>query len=233
MISKSSIDKAGEILRDASVSGAVDPFELGKAHDQVAAFRATYVTGQRPLTLVDMGLRSMAKTVLGPGILVSQRLKRLPRIVEKLGRPEHATMRLSQMEDIGGCRVIVPTLSELRALESHVVGLWSDGLRGVPADYISHPKVDGYRAVHLIVLRGDRLIEIQLRTAAQHLWASMVERMEDKHRAQLRGGRASAAVADALRGFADAVAHVDAGGRVPEELSVRVPGWTATLKRWW
>ena len=52
---------------------------------------------------------------------VSQRLKRINRIVEKLSRDEHRTMRLSQMEDVGGCRVVVQSLEELWRVHAAVV----------------------------------------------------------------------------------------------------------------
>jgi len=38
----------------------------------------------------------------------------------------------------------------------------------------------GYRAFHLIVKYGDRLVEIQIRTSLQHLWAELSEKLSDK-----------------------------------------------------
>jgi len=42
-------------------------------------------------------------------------------------------------------------------------------------DYIDGPKADGYRALHLINRNRGRLIEVQLRTPRQDLWANTVE----------------------------------------------------------
>ena len=44
-------------------------------------------------------------------------------------------------------------------------------------DYVLTPKVDGYRALHLVNRHGGRLIEIQLRTPRQDTWANMVEKV--------------------------------------------------------
>ena len=43
-------------------------------------------------------------------------------------------------------------------------------------DYAVDPKPTGYRAVHVVVVREEHMIEVQLRTERQHLWASTVER---------------------------------------------------------
>ena len=39
----------------------------------------------------------------------------------------------------------------------------------------------GYRAVHIVVQQGDKLVEIQVRTQIQHLWAQLSEKMSDAH----------------------------------------------------
>lgn len=56
-------------------------------------------------------------------------------------------------------------------------------------DYAAEPKESGYRAVHLIVRRKGRLIEVQLRTPLQDAWANQVE--EDSRRVgrNFKGGQ--------------------------------------------
>lgn len=112
-LSKTLVDKAGAALRRFTLHRDVDPSEVRRALDVVTRFRATWADPPQPLAKVSMGLRSMATREARGTARVSQRLKRLHRIVEKLSRDEHRTMRLSQMEDVGGCRVVVPTLREL------------------------------------------------------------------------------------------------------------------------
>ena len=120
--------------------------------------------------------------------IVAQRLKRLSSIEAKLRR--FADMKLSQMQDIGGCRAVVENIRYLQKL----VAVYAKGRSKNPTkrheflsekDYISSPKVDGYRSVHLIyryrsgskkhaVYNGLK-IEIQLRSKLQHAWATAVE----------------------------------------------------------
>lgn len=40
---------------------------------------------------------------------------------------------------------------------------------------------NGYRAVHLIVKRQGRLVEVQVRTRVQHLWAELSEKISDMY----------------------------------------------------
>ena len=42
-------------------------------------------------------------------------------------------------------------------------------------DYVTAPKPDGYRSLHLVNRNHGRLIEIQLRTPLQDAWANAVE----------------------------------------------------------
>ena len=46
-------------------------------------------------------------------------------------------------------------------------------------DYVAKPKPTGYRAMHVVVQQHDRLVEIQLRTYRQNVWADEVERWAD------------------------------------------------------
>lgn len=125
-----------------------------------------------PMTKVTMGVRSMVKTAtrdytLRPG----QRFKRLDRILVKLVRHPH--MRLSQMEDIGGCRVVLDNLPQVYAVADRILGRW--GKTAHLTDYVAEPKDDGYRGIHIVERRDGRLIEVQLRTPGQHAWAQSIE----------------------------------------------------------
>ncbi len=87
-----------------------DP-RLTWALDVLVAYRAAH---QYPLVKASNGLRSTLRTEQVAG-QVSQRLKRVPTIWEKLLR--EPTMQLAGMQDIGGCRAVVTSLAELRAAE--------------------------------------------------------------------------------------------------------------------
>jgi GTP pyrophosphokinase len=123
-LSRAAVDRAGDVLRRHQSGELANPFQLGEAWSVVDAFRREWSDSPHPLTTANMGLRSMAKTVTSTA-QVSQRLKRANRIVDKLVRAPR--MRLSQMQDVGGCRVVVSTLTELRALQSRVLDRYSVG----------------------------------------------------------------------------------------------------------
>jgi ppGpp synthetase/RelA/SpoT-type nucleotidyltranferase len=50
------------------------------------------------------------------------------------------------------------------------------------------PKPDGYRAVHVVVIKDDCFVEIQLRTPFQDVWAQSVEQDTRRLRAGLKFG---------------------------------------------
>jgi ppGpp synthetase/RelA/SpoT-type nucleotidyltranferase len=129
------------------------------------------VSFARPLRLVTVGVRQFVKREAAE-VVVSQRLKRLPTIVDKLSR--HPNMKLTRMQDIGGCRAILASRGEVDGVLTRITRNWN--VRKI-FDYVEEPKpVTGYRAVHVVVEREDRLIEIQLRTPNQHQWAIEIER---------------------------------------------------------
>ena len=120
--------------------------------------------------------------------VVAQRLKRLSSITAKLRR--FRDMKLSRMQDIGGCRAVVRTVARVRQLTTLYRRSSSKNPHDRPElvreyDYILEPKDDGYRSVHLVyryrtasphltAYNGLR-IEIQLRSQLQHAWATAVE----------------------------------------------------------
>ena len=137
-----------------------------------------------PLNTFQTTLRNSARR-FDPEALIAQRTKRLVSIAKKLyDRP---TMKLTQMQDIGGCRAVVKTVAQVKALQAYYENQ-IDFLheRSAPDDYISNPKPDsGYRSVHLMYrYKSDNAateiynglkIEMQLRSNFQHAWATAVE----------------------------------------------------------
>ncbi len=81
-------------------------------------FRACH---SQPLLKVRMGLTSFVKGASVEGV-VTQRLKRQPRIIRKLLRMPKS--QLARLEDVGGCRVVVGDGAELVRLRSHLVKKW-------------------------------------------------------------------------------------------------------------
>lgn len=70
--------------------------------------------------------------------------------------------------DLVAMRIIVPEISQCYA----VLGIIHNQWRPVPwlgiKDYIAQPKPNGYQSIHTKVFRGQRIIEIQIRTTQMH-----------------------------------------------------------------
>jgi ppGpp synthetase/RelA/SpoT-type nucleotidyltranferase len=144
-----------------------------------------------PLQIIKMNLLKWANKV-DADALVYQRIKRLTSIESKLRR--HRKMKLSQMQDIGGCRSVVNSATQVAAL----AGLYErradqrpdEGSQFVKKfDYIAQPKEDGYRSLHLVYKYRTKTarwqsqynglrVEIQIRSRLQHAWASAVETVD-------------------------------------------------------
>lgn len=142
-----------------------------------------------PLQIIKTTLLNRAKRI-DPKAFIAQRLKRRPSIEIKL--LQNPTMKLSQMQDIAGCRAVLTGIDKVKELKALYEGSHAKSRKGRSLwdgsndfDYISHPKTDGYRSLHLIfryegsgpqqkVYNGQR-IEIQIRSKLQHLWATAVE----------------------------------------------------------
>ena len=170
-LSASQVKKAGRTIRRFMRDEAVSEEQLLAAIDVVDRFRASH---QLPLVKANNGLRSMLRSERC-NVEVSQRLKRLPTIMEKLHRLPN--LPLSSMQDIGGVRAILNSIDEIRRVEARAK-------RNRPpvgySDYIGSPRLSGYRGVHVIVKYDNRQIEIQLRTQVMHAWAITVERVSSR-----------------------------------------------------
>lgn len=102
-------------------------------------------------------------------------------IIAKLRR---SRTRLSRMQDIAGCRIVVGDRWAQAHVAERLGALFPDG-RVRPTD----PKRShGYRAVHVVVEAHGRVIEIQVRTTLQHLWAMAVERLVDMYGVDFKHG---------------------------------------------
>lgn len=171
------VDKAGEAVARAEIKSA----------DFVAAvpvfwnWRAAHAYPQNTFYVT---LSRRAKSV-HPDALVSQRLKRRQSVLAKLLR--NSKMELSQMQDIAGCRAVMPNMADLDALLAIYQNRPVISELVKATDYISSPRESGYRGVHLMYRFSGRAsaapwnklrVELQFRTGIQHSWATAVEAVD-------------------------------------------------------
>lgn len=174
--SRSQVNVAGTLLIDPVVPSE----EMDWALDVVNNWRAAH---NLPL---DALLRRLQRAIAGFGkdALVAQRLKRLSSIEGKLRR--FSRMKLSQMQDIGGCRAVLPTVSDVRDVCSDIYDDSDETSRLY--NYLENPKESGYRGIHIVhayspvlkrnaIYRGMK-VEMQLRSNLQHIWATAVETVD-------------------------------------------------------
>lgn len=98
MISRNQVDKAGAILTGSKI---VSDEDFIKYEDIFDEYRKEHLP---ILTKITLNIQSLL-TSAGKNFYIAQRLKRKPRIIAKLQR---LSTRLSQLQDIGGLRIIVP-----------------------------------------------------------------------------------------------------------------------------
>lgn len=187
--SRSQIINAGKTIKKTD---ATDD-EIKEAIKIVDNWRAAHAF---PLHVIYMHLRRMRKS--NDNVIVAERLKRLDSIVNKLKR--ESNMNLWVMQDLGGCRVIVPDVEDVYRFAEKYEKSQKSHIKKKVNDYINEPKESGYRSLHVVYeYHSDRketynrnmLIEIQFRTHLQHLWATAVETMGLFTKEAIKSGQGS------------------------------------------
>lgn len=175
--SKKEVSRAGDMLAARVPS---TPHEIDWASEVLSNWRACHTY---PINTFQATLRKKL-LLLDREALVAQRLKRTPSIIAKLKRFEG--MQLSRMQDIGGLRAVLASLSLVRKLENAYDRSKFQHKLVSKKDYILNPKDSGYRSIHLVYryckpsypLYDGLQLEIQIRTKIQHAWATAVETAE-------------------------------------------------------
>lgn len=189
---KSHVSRAGKTF----VNPAASWEERALARAVVNNWRSSHAY---PLNTVQMTLRQRARKIEAEPI-VAQRTKRLPSIRTKLER--FPKMELARMQDIAGCRAVLESVESVRQVERMYVHPSRNNSQRVVRhdDYITIPKPDGYRGVHVVVdYHGQQQkswdglkVEIQIRTRLMHAWATALETVDTFTRQQLKAGRGQA-----------------------------------------
>lgn len=176
MSSRSQTDRLGDRLREGPVSDA----DLRMLEGYRESFTVAY--------------QQVLNTLRARGLNITGRpSKSTSSIVQKLRRE---TIRLSQVQDIAGCRTVTDGLSEQNACVRGISEAWPDS---VAIDRRLDPS-HGYRAVHVTARHDGRVVEVQVRTRWQHYWAEISEKLADTVDPNIKyGGGPSGVVAALLK----------------------------------
>ena len=205
--SKTQVDKAGRALSRETFPSADAWLEY---EDIFNTYRARHL---EPLTEVTMQLQQWLRDY-GVNYYLAQRLKRKPQILRKLRR---LSVRLTQLQDIGGCRIILEKNVDIDHLGDFLArqSLKSEVEILGGSDYREKGRDDsGYRALHLILRRSNTIIELQIRSKIQHYWAENVERTSVVYGHYLKEQQGDPAVLRYFKHLSDAFYEVEAGRKV-------------------
>ncbi|HBB95888.1 MAG TPA: hypothetical protein DC054_10905 [Blastocatellia bacterium] len=155
-LSKTQIDRLGDRLRKGEITEA----DLRLLDEYRRSFHEAYEFVVEAVRN-DLGLEPTGRPA-----------KSTTSITEKLLRE---SIRLTQVQDIAGCRLIAPGILEQDRAVSSLTKLFESVS---VADRRISPS-NGYRAIHVIVTYEEKVVEIQVRTSLQHVWAELSEKMSD------------------------------------------------------
>jgi ppGpp synthetase/RelA/SpoT-type nucleotidyltranferase len=168
--SKTKIDRAGLALAKNKYRDDDEYFELEEVFDE---YRKAHL---QPLSETTLELQHLLANY-GAQYYIAQRLKRKPQIIRKLNR---LSVRLTQLQDIGGCRIIVQKNSDVDRLHKYILdAVKSQNVFTIDrtTDYRDLGRDEtGYRSLHVILKRGGVHLELQIRSRIQHYWSESIER---------------------------------------------------------
>ena len=123
-------------------------------------------------------------------------------ITEKLRRE---SIRLSQVQDIAGCRLIVTGIADQNRVVASILSLFPD------ASIVDRRKKpsNSYRAVHVIAEVNGKLIEVQVRTELQQAWAELCEKFSDLEDPSIKYGGGRPNIRRLLDSTSSSVARVE------------------------
>jgi ppGpp synthetase/RelA/SpoT-type nucleotidyltranferase len=189
-VNKSDLDRLGDRLR-----GGISPEDLTFLDTYRRGFRNAYDSVVDRVR-AELGLEASGRPA-----------KSTPAIVDKLCR---SSMRLTQMQDIAGCRVVVPDIPA----QDWVIARLDQMFDATVIDRRLKPS-NGYRAVHVVVREVGLPVEVQVRTDLQHVWAESSEKLADAFGSQLKYGGGPKEIRELLDDFSKMIGdfeqHLDMG----------------------
>lgn len=183
-ISKTQIDRLGDRLREGDITEA----DLRLLDEYRRSFGEAY-------EFVVGSIRS--ELALEP---TGRPAKSTTSISEKLLRE---SIRLTQVQDIAGCRLVVPGIADQNEVVGFLTRLFENSTTVDRREQPSH----GYRAVHIVVRQENKLVEIQIRTSLQHVWAELSEKLSDVIDPAIKYGGGRQSLREILSSSSDLVAQ--------------------------
>ncbi len=186
------IEKHGSIrLRDVSLPHGATPEQQELAHGMVRVnhlYRSALKVAVAQLEILDDEFATMYDH--SPIHHIEYRIKSLESITDKLKRRGFDVTIdniFAHIQDVAGIRVICNYLDDIYYMRRLLTRTESFRITR-EADYIKNPKDTGYRSLHLIldvpiVISEGTLhlpVEVQLRTIAMDMWASLEHELRYK-----------------------------------------------------
>lgn len=214
--SKTKIDRAGLALAKNKYRDDDEYFELEEVFDE---YRKAHL---QPLSETTLELQHLL-TNYGAQYYIAQRLKRKPQIVRKLNR---LSVRLTQLQDIGGCRIIVQKNSDVDRLHKYLIDrVASQNVFTIDrtTDYRELGRDDtGYRSLHVILKRGGVHLELQIRSRIQHYWSESIERTSVIYGYHLKESEGDKRVIGYFKNLSDVFYEIEAGREPSLEKRLKV-----------
>jgi ppGpp synthetase/RelA/SpoT-type nucleotidyltranferase len=218
--SKRSIDRLGDRLR----RGEATDTDL----QELEAWRQSFRPGYEAVNEVLARLRWVVCDSAWDLFQLSQRpAKTTESIVAKLQRMPSA--RLSQMQDIAGCRVVV-----FRHQQDAMVDAIRGAFEKTKVDDLRLTPSHGYKAVHVLVYVGDRTVEVQVRNGYENYWALASERLADAFGQEVKYGGGPHMVRGLLHDIDDFLQRLEdseplrARSATAEEIAACMAPWGVT-----
>lgn len=215
-ISKNRIDNSGLALAKARYK---DEYELLELEDDFDKYRQAHL---QPLSETTLELQQLL-TNYGAPYYIAHRLKRKPQIIRKLQR---LSVRLTQLQDIGGCRIIVhknQDVDRIRKYLSEQVEKKSTFKIDRVTDYRDLGRDDtGYRALHLILSRNNLHLELQIRSRIQHYWSESIERTSVIYGYHLKESEGDPNLIEYFKNLSDIFHEIEAGREPSVDKRIRI-----------
>ena len=192
--SNNEINNAGKIVSEikkiSEISKKIeDTEETRKAKEIFYNFRMNH---KKPMEDIMEYVENVSEKLFPyDNFMPVSRLKNPITIINKVyNNKRRDNIKLSQMCDIGGVRIVVNNVKQLNQLKNY---LENDKVYNIEKikDYTLNPKETGYSGIHIIYTIKDTeyskcKIELQLRTKLQHIWATTLESYDAFNKTSLK-----------------------------------------------